>query len=51
MLKQAELRKMREEEDEQYMELEQRLEELRYDLVMTHREAAELQTEAKEVRG
>mmetsp|Transcript_10680 Transcript_10680/g.32692 ORF Transcript_10680/g.32692 Transcript_10680/m.32692 type:complete len:443 (-) Transcript_10680:392-1720(-) len=48
VLKQAELRKFREEEDKQYLDLERKFEELKFDLVMTHREASELQTQAKE---
>eukprot|EP00189_Rhodosorus_marinus_P007567 CAMPEP_0184752608 /NCGR_PEP_ID=MMETSP0315-20130426/43666_1 /TAXON_ID=101924 /ORGANISM="Rhodosorus marinus, Strain UTEX LB 2760" /LENGTH=564 /DNA_ID=CAMNT_0027231947 /DNA_START=749 /DNA_END=2443 /DNA_ORIENTATION=- len=48
VVKQAEERNGKAQEDREYLQMEQRLEELRFDLVVTHREVAELQAKLKE---
>jgi len=50
VVKQSEVRNGKAQEDREYLHMEQRLEELRFDLVVTHREVAELQGKLKEVR-
>ncbi|KAJ8905338.1 hypothetical protein NDN08_001845 [Rhodosorus marinus] len=48
VVKQSKVRNGKAQEDREYLHMEQRLEELRFDLVVTHREVAELQAKLKE---